>query len=257
MNKYISINRLQMLFRHDITTYLREKIYLIALVFVPTLLAYFISDNLIGLTIVLLLISFFTAALAPYYMASHICANMRTKQGAIQFAMLPATNIEKFIVRFTNYAVLPTLIVFVSLVALGMVTGSLYSIGHFDEIKYNLRIMINDEQFLEVWEYLRTNIFTFRVLSLLFFIFVSYAFNISIVVLGGCYFKRFALIKTWLITLLASTIFGQIAILPDIEILNFDIDDINKIWINVCVIMSISVVMLFVAYKLFKRKQII
>lgn len=256
MGKKISAYRLKMLFHHDLTTYAKEKIYLAALVFVPTILAYFIGEYLENLSFMLLLISLFTAIFAPYYLASHICANMRTKQDAIQFAMLPATNIEKFIVRFVDYAILPGIIVLCATIAICLVVGGLYAMGHFSEIMDSITIMICNIELQEVVDALKENLFTFKTFSLFMWLVFTWLFDMSLIVLGGCYFKRFALVKTWLIILLLSVTFGSFNILPDIHILPLS-DNPSEIWMHSGILLALALSIYCVAYQLFKRKQIL
>lgn len=267
MSKYISMSRLRMLFRHDLTSYAKEKIMVAALIFVPTLLAYFISEHIMWLTIMLLFISLFTALFAPFYLASHICANMRTKQDAIQFAMLPATNVEKFLVRFVDYAFLPTVIVILAVVAIGLVTGFLYSLGHFDKLVEAVDFFMNnwDQDVREVLNTFYEHLFSFEAFSFLLLIFMSYGFDISIAVLGGCIFKRFALVKTWLCYLLIAVTFGSFfgGMLIhhfDAAFIRFDSDRIfmlKEIWTQIGIFAALIAAALYGSYTLFKRKQIL
>ncbi|MBR6249661.1 MAG: hypothetical protein IKR17_00515 [Bacteroidales bacterium] len=267
MNKYISMSRLRMLFRHDLTSYAKEKVMVAALIFVPTLLAYFISEHIMWLTIMLLFISLFTALFAPFYLASHICANMRTKQDAIQFAMLPATNVEKFLVRFVDYAFLPTVIVILAVAAISLVTGFLYSLGHFDKLieAVDYFLKVTEEQWQVVFSQLHEHLFTFNVFSFLVLMLISYGFDISIAVLGGCIFKRFALVKTWLCYLLIAvtcgSFFGGIFIHHiDETLLNFNIDNevfLRTIWTQIGIFVALIAATLYGSYVLFKRKQIL
>ena len=249
------MSRLRMLFRHDLTTYSKDKIYLMAIVFVPTILAYFIGSSAEGLTVLLLCISFFTAAFAPFYFASHICANMRTKQDSIHFAMLPATNAEKFLVRFVDYAVLPSFIVLIAIIAVVFMVSVLYSLGHFDDILNGMSmITIN----IEDLEDLREKIFSYEALSTLICIAVSFSFDMAIAILGGCIFKRFALVKTWLIVAIVSVFFGGfISIIGEFMLLNYDVTDLRIALPFLIVQIVITIGMIYLSYVLFKRKQIL
>ncbi|MCR5697720.1 MAG: hypothetical protein K6G73_12175 [Marinilabiliaceae bacterium] len=267
MSKYISLSRLRMLFRHDLTSYAKEKVMVAALIFVPTFLAYFISEHVMWLTVLLLFISLFTALFAPFYLASHICANMRTKQDAIQFAMLPATNVEKFLVRFVDYAFLPTVIVILAVIAIGLVTGFLYSLGHFDKLVEAIAYLKGNwnEDLIVALNTLYEHLFTFQVLSFILLAFISYGFDISIAVLGGCIFKRFALVKTWLCYLLIAVTCGSFfsgAFVHHFEgiFVNFsDNSDVflREVWIQIGILSALIVAALYGSYTLFKRKQIL
>lgn len=267
MNKYISLSRLRMLFRHDLTSYAKEKVMVAALIFVPTFLAYFISEHVMWLTVLLLFISLFTALFAPFYLASHICANMRTKQDAIQFAMLPATNVEKFLVRFVDYAFLPTVIVILAVAAIGLVTGFLYSLGHFDKLieAVDYFLKVTEEQWQVAFSQLHEHLFTFNAFSFLVLTLISYGFDISIAVLGGCIFKRFALVKTWLCYLLIAVTCGSFfsgVFVHHFEgiFVNFsDNSDVflREVWIQIGILSALIVAALYGSYTLFKRKQIL
>ena len=265
-----------MLFRHDLSLHAKDKIYLALIVFVPTILAYFIADHLMSVTILLLLISGLTALFAPYYLASHICVNMRTKQDAINFAMLPATNLEKFIVRFVDYGILPTLIVLFDLLLIALTLFFFYSIGHFDDVVLKMK-MLFDPTVIEQLKHDLQEILKVPFLPSLATLWVvnsvvGYMSNIHAMTLGGCYFNRFAMVKTWLVIMGIGAVlqgFVSVGVGFGLHLYPAMLDDLNnpnpevvlehfQTLFIVCSIINtvLAAALLYFTYVLFKRKQI-
>lgn len=243
-----------MLFIHDLTTYSKDKIYLAVMVFFPAVIAYIASDIMPGMAFMMFMISVATSILAPFYLASHICANMRTKQDSIAFAMMPATNVEKFIVRFVDYAILPSLIVFVCMLAIALFIGCLFSIGHYDELKSfiaTIGTFINEDLFNIDWDW----VFSFETFTGLVMILTCGFYDMALVVLGGCFFKRFALVKTWLIVMAISVTLGGFVHVTGI--IDFIVESTGAMWCGIGVMTLINIAIIYLSYMLFKRKQII
>ena len=111
MNDKFSMSRLMSLFVYDWAT--TKKVYIIfaSLILGPIIiglmLAQFGANSLAEFIVSLIYPVIIFGAL---YVASHTFSNIRKKSGSISFLMLPASNIEKFIVRVVNMTVVPLIV---------------------------------------------------------------------------------------------------------------------------------------------------
>lgn len=243
----ISWSRMKMLFRHDLKSYGRQHIFLASAVFFPLLLVSVLAEvntlgNFTGISFLMIQIALFAIAMGPAYMASHIFVNMRSKQDATAFAMLPATNVEKYVVRFVDFVLLPLLIVLLSLIAFVLVFLLLHG-GELMELAS--KIIDNWE---EVREQLVVNVDMPTLWKVAGIYILMKLASVSFFALGGTVFGKYAIVKTWLL-MFPMTFFG-LSVLGSLEMVNIE-------WILVVGSILVLAGSVVLSYILFSRKQII
>ncbi len=262
--KKIDMNRLRQLFVYDFAMSGLDKLWLAAFIFAPFLMAYFLWDVIPALAWGMFAFGGLISTFSPFYFASHIMSNMRTKQEATAFAMIPATNAEKYIVRFVNYVILPSIVAFLASL-LAAIFVSIFKGWEFIQGLYESFYYF----FSHSWKLLQENgpIITidgkdydirYGMISAALSIFLSYAMNIMIAVLGGSYFRRHPLIKTFIIY-----VFFALFISPSLHhfygmfVVNHGWDIPTVVHTTQCVQALVIIVCTVVSYKLFRRRQII
>ena len=128
------------------------------------------------------------------YLASHFGIAFRKKQTSIQFIMLPVSQTVKFWVRFINQAIVPTLLVILSIAA---AVGLAFLVNCFVELEFCNKLQFFNIRFSgvpdEIAEQVRALIRT--VFSMMIIGFLS---TIASMVCGSLVFGRFAVIKTYI-----------------------------------------------------------
>lgn len=200
-------------------------------------------------------------AWGSYFVATEIMKPMQTKEGRINFLMLPATNAEKFAARFIYVTIGYLVTFFVALVALDLV--------------YQLLVLVfkNDSDFfgsitsvlltLHGGGDLNINGTTVSLFGNWTFAFFLPLFGHSLWILGGSLWYKRSFIKTWV----AQVIFGfvvSMAISAVVLHLPEDwyriFDDINTdalIYAVNIVAFCLTIGVYYFSYKLFVRSQVI
>lgn len=268
-----SMDRVMLLFKHDWLTFWKEKVVLAVVMFVSTVgVVLFGKMDYIALSVMLAMVVWLVMILAPFYFSSHILVNMRSKQDSIAFLMLPASQLEKFFVRFVDMVIVPVLIIAVSLllgvlldiVILGWTSVADWCRGFVEGFKFSL---LNNPQSGALFEYYFENVGLIA-LSLI----VSLVFNISKFILGGVYFGRFAIVKTALCDMALNFLIAPLQ-LAWIYGGNWDVDldsgtmdvtffsrlvpSTTHIEVTMVVEVVLTAVLMYLSYRLYTKKQVL
>lgn len=117
--------------------------------------------------------------------ASQVCFNMKTKSEFVTYAMLPATNAEKFVINVLYQTVLR----FVMLLAALLVADAILA----------LVCLVFCQSAMSLTMYVMDAAFSFLMLSDSFYPIILLLFVQSTFVLGGCFFRKHAMFSTVLL----------------------------------------------------------
>ena len=247
----LSYNRLKMLFKHDWESYWKGKAVLAGIIFGFTVLAYSMVNVLPGLSFALISLLVWVLVLSPSYFCSHIFANMRTKQQRISFLMLPATREEKYLVRFVDYAIAPSIIIFVTL---AITLAILYPFSSLRDLDLGALWELSKAGFSqsEITYELRT------IACMIATVITASLAWMSAFVLGGTIFNKHAMAKTLLAIILIQVVFSN-ALGSYLDTLKYINDDLlfYLTMISVAINTIIFIGCLVASYFIFRRKQAI
>lgn len=285
MTKKLDLNNLEVMdflnyLLYDLNCYRKEKVVFSLVIFVAVItqiiclqigggVSYFIFFMLLSL--LCLFVSF-----GVMYLASHFGFPFRKKQTSIQFMMLPVSQGVKFWVRFINQAVVPTLLVILSIAA---AIGVAFLVHIFVDVKFCSGM----QEFLSAaWGKVHGDIpveimaIANAVKRFFVYLIVSLVFSVCLMVLGSLVFGRFAILKTyvcssiisWVTTPLLYSNFDEIIAISRNRSTNYVApedafrqmtDVFNTVFSTRIIIIYIvsAVAMLVISYILFKRKTIL
>lgn len=231
MSNSFSFKRLWQVLKYEFAFSWRELFYYTLLAFVfCVFFAVMFNNGIMGVKntpsnkrdifIILLFVGLaLSYAILTPYIVSRIFANMHHRPRCIQFLMLPATTGEKMAARFILY--------FVYICAINYVFGFMFE---------------NNDKISN--EYINNNIIS--------------AFSLLPFMLCGCIFKRFAIVKTFIILIAISIIIAmnheKINFYPLKDFIYYSIHHYN---IVAAAFLAVGLVFCyFVGYKILKRKTI-
>lgn len=263
-------SRLMSLFAYDwATTWKIHAVYVALIVGCSVMTLLCLSVGLNSLQGIFNFLFFMITAFGQLFIASHSFANIRNKTGRINYLMLPATNMEKFVVRMVNMAIAPLL---TAIIAWGISYAvfevcSLLRIWFANPIDYILSMY---KTFFEP----TSKVFIF--LSFLFMLLLNNFSNNFYMAMGSLLFKRFVLIKMIFVTIGLSIVFSLLmnilSLFVDMEAFALWISDAlnslkHDLNVNEWVLGAIWTVNLVhfilfslyggISYVLFRRKQVI
>lgn len=263
-------SRLMSLFAYDwATTWKIHAVYAALIVGCSVMTLLCLSVGLNSLQGVFNVLFFMITAIGQLFIASHSFANIRNKTGRINYLMLPATNMEKFIVRMVNMAIAPLL---TAIIAWGISYAvfevcSLLRIWFVNPLDFILSMYKN---FFEP----TSKVFLF--LSFLFMMIINTFSNNLYMAMGSLLFKRFVLIKMIFVSIGLSIVFSLLmnilSSFVDVEAFALRLSDAlnsfkhnfnaNEWMLGAIWIVNLINFILFslyggISYVLFKRKQVI
>lgn len=263
-------SRLMSLFAYDwATTWKIHAVYAALIVGCSVMTLLCLSVGLNSLQSVFNVLFFMITGFGQLFIASHSFANIRNKTGRINYLMLPATNMEKFVVRMVNMAIAPLLTAIIAWIIsyFVFVVCSLFEAFDATPLEFVLRI----------YGVIHVTIETVPILISLFIMLLLNNFSNSFyMAMGSLLFKRFVLIKMIFVTIGLSIVFSLLinilSLFVDIEAFALWISDaINSIKYNgkpedyaylaLWIVNLVHFIMLSlyggISYVLFRRKQVI
>lgn len=185
---------------YDLNCYRKEKIIFSLVIFsavVTQIICLQIGGKVSGFIVgILWVLMWLFIVLGVLYLASHFGVAFRKKQTSIQFMMLPVSQSVKFWVRFINQAILPSLLVVLSIAA---AIGLAFLVNCFVELEFcsyvqkMLQAKIHGDIPVEILEQLNALMRTLIIYSTL----ASFA-TICTMVFGSLVFGRYAVLKTYI-----------------------------------------------------------
>lgn len=189
---------------------------------------------------------------------SEIFHSMQSKEGRISFLSLPATPEEKFTANLIRSIIVPIIIFYVDLFLSDLIHLLILPIGkNVDPHLYKLLFMdfAGNIKFIGIKNYGITNIAESIVFNLFFY---------SLFLLGGCFWRKKAFLKTFSLLTIVFIIRGSILV----NLSKAQIDTVFKDWIHMLgertssVLFSVlfgalTLCMWYYSYKLFRNAEVI
>lgn len=249
MNTIFSLARVRQLFAYDWTMNYKDKLYLAIIVFLAVISSFtFLRLDYEIAAVIIIVISAIILSYAPYFLASHIFANMRTKQDSIAFMMLPATKFEKFLVRFIDFSIVPSLIILiVGALAFGICVlcmGTDFMNQLYDTWLKGYTVMLQNPQFRLYF----TDLDSFICQAL-----AGSLAGLGIYTLGGSIFGRFAFVKTMAIMLVFDLFYAVLynSYAGDFNVVLGSMKELG-FWTNLIVAVACPII----SYVIYSRKQV-
>lgn len=193
--------------------------------------------------------------------ASRIFSNMKTKQQRTAFLMLPASNAEKFVMRWLWATVGQVVLYVVALLAADLLQalfGMLIGVGVFGSVTAEVVRLIGEifnGGILEFYNAMQSE--TGIAITLSIFAGILMIFIHTFYVFGGTFFRR----NPWLLTTCAGFIllFLVIIVDPSKELINNGPEDklllLFNVWSGILAVLTVAGY--WFSYLLFKRMQVI
>lgn len=263
-------SRLMSLFAYDwATTWKIHAVYAALIVGCSVMTLLCLSVGLNSLQGVFIYLFFMITAFGQLFIASHSFANIRNKTGRINYLMLPATNMEKFVVRMVNMSIAPLLTAIIAWIISFFVFEVCSLFEAFDATLL--------EFVLRIYGAIHVTIETVPILiSLFIMMLLNYFSHNFYMAMGSLLFKRFVLIKMIFVTIGLSIVFSLLMntlyLFVDMEAFALWISDaLNSLkhdlnaneWVlgAVWIFNLVNFIMLSlyggISYVLFRRKQVI
>ena len=247
------------LFKYDLVQYGREKFFYVLALFVATvilgLMVNLFSGTFEGVKVVA--VSFLIIFISVYpiigscYLASHFGYMLRTKTRRLNYLMIPAPTHEKFIVRFVDSVILPTVVMVVSFLLAAIVILPFSQLTIAD--MYNTFFGNSAEQMVIKAELMK-NISLGPYVSMIITAIHTYFTFLVVMMLGSMIFKSYAYVKTLL------SLFILELVLSASRMIVFEVNDNDYMLLmwqinGFCLV--ISLISIGVSYYLFSKKQIV
>lgn len=214
------------------------------------------SENDLAIAMALSVSGFMVGFTCLYFGASTMFANTRHKKQAISFLMHPASNLEKYLSRWTYVTIGWPVVLIVSFFAADYFRVLFNMLMGWDATDSFLGMLFTDP----LWSADNLRVF-FNALSLSsvmagVILILTFAWTHSFYILGSAFFRRHPFILTSLVIMAIQVILGLIGHNVTDSLFHYTLSDADR-----CVVAVIQLALIvfnyWASYKLFKRTNVI